>query len=208
MAKNELKTGKDPRVRYTRKILKDSLLELMKTRAVAGIGIKEICALAEVSRSTFYTYYEDVHDLLEEIEEEVFTFFTDMINKYSVSLKRGSRYSEATFEKMLHYIADASNVLQILLGENGDPDFQTKFFQRYIALSQKILHDSSGDPRETYIHEGCSIFVVHGATGLMRYWLKNNMPIPIPTLAKMLVKLTQPTRGLAWGGVNNEPSFR
>jgi hypothetical protein len=130
-----------------------------------------------------------------EIEEGVFTFFTDMINKYSVSLKRGSRYTEATFEKMLHYIADASNVLGILLGENGDPDFQTKFFQRYIALSQKILHDSSGDPRETYIHEGYSIFVVHGATGLMRYWLKNNMHIPIPTLAKMLAKLTQPVKG-------------
>jgi AcrR family transcriptional regulator len=199
MAKNETKTvrgsDRDPRVRYTRKILKDSLLELMKTRAVAGIGIKEICALAEVSRSTFYTYYEDVHRLLEDIEEEVLAYFTDMVNKYGVSLKRGNRNSEATFERMLHYIADASNVLQILLSENGDPHFQTRFFQRYIAQSQKILQDSSGDPGDASIREGYSVFVVHGATGLMRYWLKNNMPIPIPTLAKMLVKLTQPTRG-------------
>jgi hypothetical protein len=29
----------------------------------------------------------------------------------------------------------------------------------------------------------------------MQYWLKNNMHIPIPTLAKMVVKLTQPAKG-------------
>jgi AcrR family transcriptional regulator len=195
MAKNGSKTGKDPRVRYTRKILKDSLLELMKTRAVAGIGIKEICALAEVSRSTFYTYYEDVHDLLEEIEEEVFAYLENMVNKYGVSLKRGSRNSEAIFQSMLRYIADNSNSLQILLSENGDINFQAKVFQQFIPQSQKILQDSSENPGETYIHEGYSVFVVHGATGLLRYWLKNNMQIPIPSLAKMLVKLTQSTRG-------------
>jgi AcrR family transcriptional regulator len=192
MEKNGLKTGKDPRVRYTRKILKDSLVELMKTRPVAGIGIKEICALAEISRSTFYTYYEDVYHLLEEIEEEVFAYLDDMVSQYGTTMRRGSQYAEAIFQSMLHYIADSSNMLQILLSENGDIGFQTKVFHQFIPRSQKILQASSENPGETDIHEGYSVFVVHGAVGLVRYWLKNNMHIPIPTLAKMMVKMTLP----------------
>jgi AcrR family transcriptional regulator len=192
MTKNGVKTGKDPRVRYTRKILKDSLIELMKTRAAAEIGIKEICALAEVSRSTFYTYYDDVYHLLEEIEEEVIAYFNDMVN--TISIKHSRREFEAIIQ-MLQYVADNSNSLQILLSENGDPGFQKQFFQRFIPKARKILHDSSENPGEAYDHEGYSVFVVHGAIGLMQYWLKNNMHIPIPVLAKMLVKLTQPARG-------------
>jgi AcrR family transcriptional regulator len=192
MAKNGVKTGKDPRVRYTRKILKDSLLELMKTRAVAEIGIKEVCALAEISRSTFYTYYTDVYHLLAEIEEEVVAYFEDRVDKIPV------KHSRREFEmiiQMLQYVADNSSSLQILLSENGDPGFQKQFFQRFILKAKKILHNTSEDPGETYIHEGYSVFVVHGAVGLLQYWLKNNMHIPIPALAKMLVKLTQPARG-------------
>jgi AcrR family transcriptional regulator len=192
MAKNDVKTGKDPRVRYTRKILKDSLIELMKTRAAAEIGIKEICALAEVSRSTFYTYYDDVYHLLEEIEEEVVAYFEDKVD--NIPIKHSRREFE-TIIQMLQYVADNSNSLQILLSENGDPGFQKQFLQRFIPKARKILHDTSEDPGEAYIHESYSVFVVHGAIGLMQYWLKNNMHIPIPILAKMLTKLTQPTRG-------------
>jgi hypothetical protein len=136
-----------------------------------------------------------VHDLLEEIEEEVFAYLEDMVNQYHASLKRGSRNTGAIFESILHYTVDSSNMLQILLSENGDISFPTKVFQQFIPHSQKILQDSSKSPVEAYIHEGYSVFVVHGAVGLLQYWLKNNMHIPIPTLAKMLVKLTQPTRG-------------
>jgi hypothetical protein len=96
---------------------------------------------------------------------------------------------------MLQYVADNSNSLRILLSENGDPGFQKQFFQRFIPKAQKILHDTSEDPEEAYAHEGYSVFVVHGAIGLMQYWLKNNMHIPIPALAKMLTKLTKPARG-------------
>jgi AcrR family transcriptional regulator len=192
MAKNGLKTGKDPRVRYTRKILKDSLIELMKTRPAAEIGIKEICDLAEVSRSTFYTYYEDVYHLLADIEEEVAAYFEDKVD--NIPIKHSRRELEAIIQ-MLQYVADNSNSLRILLSENGDPGFQKQFFQRFIPKARKILHDISENPGEAYDHEGHSVFVVHGAIGLMQYWLKNNMHIPIPTLAKMLVKLTQPARG-------------
>lgn len=34
----------------------------MKKKSIMDITIKEICALAGLSRSTFYTYYKDQYD--------------------------------------------------------------------------------------------------------------------------------------------------
>jgi hypothetical protein len=36
-----------------------------------------------------------------------------------------------------------------------------------------------------------SVFIVHGAIGLIQHWLKNGMALPVPQLAKMLMKWTE-----------------
>lgn len=53
----------------TKKILKDSLLELMQTKPISKITIKEICGLSDMSRSTFYLHYQEQSALLEDIEK-------------------------------------------------------------------------------------------------------------------------------------------
>ena len=70
------------KTRYTKMVLRDSLMELMKTKPISAIYIKEICTLADISRATFYKYYTDQYDLLRKTEEETFIF----IEKYSVSM--------------------------------------------------------------------------------------------------------------------------
>lgn len=55
----------------TKKILNDSLLELMQTKPISKITIKEICDLSDMSRSTFYLHYQDQSALLEYIEKKV-----------------------------------------------------------------------------------------------------------------------------------------
>ena len=54
-----------------KKILKDSLIELMQTKHISNITIKEICDLSDMSRSTFYLHYQDQSALLEDIEKKV-----------------------------------------------------------------------------------------------------------------------------------------
>jgi hypothetical protein len=90
---------------------------------------------------------------------------------------------------------DNSNSLQVLLSENGNIVFQKNFVRHFIARLQKVIQRNSDNPEDVHIHEVYSVFVIHGTIGLMQYWLKNNMHIPIPKMAKMLIKLTQETRG-------------
>lgn len=53
----------------TKKILKDSLLELMQTKPISKITIKEICDLSDMSLSSFYLHYQGQSALLEDIEK-------------------------------------------------------------------------------------------------------------------------------------------
>ena len=69
----------DARVRYTRRVLKDSFLLLLKEKPVNKITVKRVCELAEVNRATFYSHYNDCFDLLENIEKELLQAFKESL---------------------------------------------------------------------------------------------------------------------------------
>ena len=50
--------------------LRSALVSLMLGKPFDRIGVKELCAAAHVSRSTFYAYYRNTDELLAEVEDE------------------------------------------------------------------------------------------------------------------------------------------
>ncbi|RKP51587.1 TetR/AcrR family transcriptional regulator [Cohnella endophytica] len=60
--KQEGKT--DLRVRRTRKLLWEALLDLLESRAFESLSVQEVCDRAMVHRTTFYKHFEDKHHLL------------------------------------------------------------------------------------------------------------------------------------------------
>ena len=65
----------DARKRYTQMVLKQSFLELLKEKPVSRITVKEVCALAQLNRATFYAHYSDCLALMESIENELIAAF-------------------------------------------------------------------------------------------------------------------------------------
>ena len=62
----------DRRVRRTKKLLSQGLIELMQQKQVKDITVRELADLVDVNRGTFYLYYRDFFDMLERLEEELF----------------------------------------------------------------------------------------------------------------------------------------
>ena len=62
----------DRRVKYTQKVLKESLLEILQERPIERVTVKEICDRADVNRSTFYVHYGSPQDLLDSIRNELY----------------------------------------------------------------------------------------------------------------------------------------
>lgn len=63
----------DVRTRYTQKVITDAFLELLKEKPMNKVTVKEICDKAQINRSTFYKYYKDCYDLLDQLEERAIT---------------------------------------------------------------------------------------------------------------------------------------
>src|SRR6266545_3707738 len=55
----------DRRVRRTRASLQRALIELVAEQELSEIGVADVVDRADVSRSTFYDHYRDVHELAE-----------------------------------------------------------------------------------------------------------------------------------------------
>jgi AcrR family transcriptional regulator len=186
MEKAPIKEGR--KTRYTKMVIRDSLRELMKQRPITNITVKEICALADLSRPTFYAHYRDQYDLLQSIEDETFAYFENVI--FAVKAKKLSKREVALqIEDILAYIEADGNSVKVLLSENGNIGFQRKFFRRFITHLQHAMKRYSEKTSDERIIECYSIFAVHGIIALVQHWMKNNTDIPKDELVKVLLEL-------------------
>ena len=175
------------KIRYTKMVIRESLMELMKTKSILSVSVKDICDLADISRSTFYDHYKDQYDLLQQTQDETLAYFEDILNKYQDKQTKKDTYQMV--EEMFTYIANNGSTIQVLLSENGDIGFQKKLLYHFVMHNQitKYFSEKQDDTTQPYY----SVFLIHGAIGLIQHWLKDNMAMPVPQLAKMLMKWTE-----------------
>ena len=76
------KIKNDKRSIRTRSVIKKSVMVLLKSKRLEDIGISEIAKIALISRNSFYTHYNSVSDVLDDIFLDIITRFDDIIVKY------------------------------------------------------------------------------------------------------------------------------
>jgi AcrR family transcriptional regulator len=60
----------DPRVKRTRKLLQDTLLQLMQEKHFDAITVQDIAERSTLNRATFYAHFADKYDLVDSIMRE------------------------------------------------------------------------------------------------------------------------------------------
>lgn len=60
----------DLRVKKTLKGIRSALMEIAKNKPLEQITVKELCEQALINKSTFYSHYDNINALIEEIEDE------------------------------------------------------------------------------------------------------------------------------------------
>ena len=70
----------DLRIIRTRKLLSNTLLDMMEEESIEKISVIDLCNRAMVNRATFYAHFEDKYHLLtfalEELKDELYSKFT------------------------------------------------------------------------------------------------------------------------------------
>lgn len=180
-----IKQGLDRKSRYTRRVLQESLLDLMKEKPVAKITIKELCENADINRTTFYAHYTDPCQLLRTIEDETLSWAEEMIH----TLLRQSDPSETLkiIEGIMQYFADNRKQIQVLMSEQGDIGFQKQLLT--LIYSKCLLTPSDAQRADRLIREYPFIFVVNGSIGLIQHWMKNDLNKPVREMAEIILHM-------------------
>ncbi|RYG72368.1 TetR/AcrR family transcriptional regulator [Lentibacillus lipolyticus] len=171
----------DRRKKYTRMVLKDSLINLLKTKPISAITVKEICEQADINRSTFYTHYNDQFDLLEQIEAEIIADLNTYLRQYNFEQEEESLQMT---EKLLEYVASKKEICQTLLSGNGDLSFE----RRIMDVTRQFLIKSWTDNSDIdeRISEYASTFIISGSIYVIKHWLANNLDQSPKQIARLI----------------------
>ncbi|WP_101845369.1 TetR/AcrR family transcriptional regulator [Halobacillus sp. Marseille-P3879] len=171
----------DRRRKYTRKVLKESLITLLSQKPITDITVKEVCELADINRSTFYSHYADHYDLLSKIEEEIMEDMNQYL--YSCSYEFEEESIQMT-EKILQYVTENKLMFQTLLNKEAAPSFEKRMMEltRQFMMNNWMMDNYGKREESKYL----STFVISGAIHVIKDWLENDMDRSPKEMAVMI----------------------
>ncbi|MGM9608525.1 MAG: TetR/AcrR family transcriptional regulator [Oscillospiraceae bacterium] len=178
----------EQRKQLTLQRMKTALIQLLLVKDVNRITVQEIIANADVSRGTFYSYFNDIFDLMEAVENELLEQMGPCSYDPSDPVNDAFPDHFPTFAcvRWFEYCAAHRDALLALLGPTGDPYFAYKLerqvrdnIDEHMFQGMEIPHPR--DDRCLY-HREASVQVF---IGLMKYWLQQPEPISAVKIARI-----------------------
>ena len=182
------------KVQYTRMVLADSLIELMRDKPFEKITIRELCELANVNRSTFYLHYEDIYALLHYIEDDTLTWVESFIKELSGLFHEGEKSIVDALERLFECFLKNSKHLQVLMSEHGDQAFQKRVFRAAYQMCDFSSMQSQLKIEKALTEDLYFIFLVSGGVGIVQHWLKNDLKESPREIAEAVYNMTAAIR--------------
>ena len=155
----------------TRKKLLDGFWNLYKKKDITQITVKNICDIASYERTTFYRYFTDITDILNQLEDYV---INNIKNEISIKLKsiEPITISSEGFTKFTSVYGE----YLVIFSEKGNISFYKKFKELiktdgYDYLIINIIDDNKKD----FVFE----FIFSSLINAFIYWYRHQKKISI-----------------------------
>ncbi|WP_423189880.1 TetR/AcrR family transcriptional regulator C-terminal domain-containing protein [Alkalibacterium sp. f15] len=166
----------------TKQTIKDSFWELYKEKKIEKITVKDITLKAGYNRSTFYAYFTDVYDVLEQIEEELMPVKEDL-----PVIDTSREHSPDYFENIITIYEKNSAYYSVLLSENGDPRFAHKLKNVFKSM---MMEDIENRVNISPVEMDYALEFLVGATlSTVKHWFDQDKNIPMQQLMPLMYKL-------------------
>lgn len=172
----------DRRVRRTKKLLTQALTQLLQEKQVNEITVRELTDQADMNRGTFYLYYKDIYDMLEKIEDSMFSALNQIMDLHEK--EAAGLQTRPLLLDLFHFIEENKEMVRVLLSPNGDINFLHRLFE---VIREKCLHvfpalpDNQSETDFDYRYS----FVVFGTAGLIRAWVSRDCKEPADQMADL-----------------------
>lgn len=159
------------RVQFTKNALREAMIELITEKPLTSITVKDICARADINRSTFYLHYKDVDELLVAVEDYAISYITPSFGR-----------SKHPFDDLVEFLKHLKATPRIrklffaLGSERGDPRFNRKLQElTYRAFERGWDAHVTADDSE---NEKVLVysFILPGIVSVFYAWLNDKLP--------------------------------
>lgn len=173
----------DHRTRVTKLLIRQAFIKLLSQKPIQNISIKELCKEAEINRGTFYTHYNDIYDMLNQIEDELQEDFEKALEPLN-HMDGKAFTSEIKTTQVFQYIKESPELYPLTLGDYGDKFFMLKLInigrEKFIKNYSKYFKDVPPEKVEYFF-----TFASSGCMGLLQKWFADGMIIPVEEIAKV-----------------------
>nr|WP_314465368.1 TetR/AcrR family transcriptional regulator [uncultured Clostridium sp.] len=128
----------DLRTLKSRRLIKNTFLELIKEKGYQHITVMDISRRALINRKTFYFHYETIENLYEEMTNEYLNLldFSILLPTLQIDLRHSDFITKATF--VLEKIKDQKGPFQIMMNDPTNNHFNEKL-KHFLSL---FLYDT------------------------------------------------------------------
>lgn len=171
----------DLRVSVTKRMVKESLLQLLRTKQLDSITVSELCKAAQINRATFYRHYDTLYDVLHEIEVDFFGQ-APQPEKPPKTAKDMHQHMEA----VCTYIYQHADTLKLLFLNKSATEMLEGidvFYRDFLTLRKKEL------PIEVPDEDTLQIVVAllgGGGQCVLRKWIMEDIPKTPAQIATIL----------------------
>lgn len=182
----------DRRKAYTKKVIRESLYELMKDKQIDKITVTQICEKADVNRSTFYSYYTDIYDLHQKIIKEFFEMQQEVVNKSKNILESKKNLTQLTIDDYseiayayVRTVKENKELYKFIFNQNSTNSIHVSFGKVFYHMVYEILSPVLPEEHIEAFRSSFN-FISGGTTSMLMDWLTKDCPIPSKRLARIL----------------------
>jgi len=158
----------DARIRYTKHVIRQEFIELLKNNNISKITVSNICTNAQINRATFYKYYDNPYDLLVKTECDLLDTLQNKIEKHS------DREFTSMLRIVLEDLKENVNIYSVLFSKNGDLAFRERIFALCYQENMAYINDSFptlSDINKEWLYD----FMLEGSNGIINNWINGGM---------------------------------
>ena len=165
----------DLRVKKTKRLIRNSVAALLKEKDVDSITVKEVAELADINRKTFYNYYANVSQVVDEIENEIVDTFCMLMR--DLDLQTILQNPLNVFQKLIDVLNQDPDLYTNLIHMNGNLNLINRIADEIKLQTKEIYADQTslrGERLDIVLE-----FLYNGIFYAFRKWLHSEQTLSL-----------------------------
>lgn len=174
----------DPRIQKSKEAIRNALIKILSYKSLEEITITEIAKEANINRKTFYNNYENVYQVIEEIENDIVISFDNVLTK--MNIKENLQHPLKIFEPLTTIIeTDFYYYIEWIQTQNiKDIQLISKITD---SLKQRVKATFPVNTfQEKFTMEFSIDYIIAGMMEGYKKWLQNPTEISLEKMTKIM----------------------